>query len=147
MTSLVAVSSAAEPLTRGAYVDQLETICKPGSQRTQRALDGVRLDVRKERNSIAAHKFDQGAVSFGSTVSKISKVARPEADSARLDDWFERLERQTQYMREMADQLRAGRNIKAQRLLGRFIHNGNLSNNITLGFEFDWCSFKFSRYG
>ena len=37
--------------------------------------------------------------------------------------------------------------IKAQRLTARFIHNGNLANNVVLAFGFDWCSFKFSRYG
>jgi hypothetical protein len=39
------------------------------------------------------------------------------------------------------------RTIKAQRLTARFIHNGNLANNDTLAFGFDYCSFKFSRYG
>ncbi len=37
--------------------------------------------------------------------------------------------------------------IKAQRLTARFIENGNLANNVTLAFGFNYCSFKFIRYG
>ena len=61
--------------------------------------------------------------------------------------WFVYLNRQEAYLQEISAQLRAGHKIKAQRLTGRFIHNGNLANNVTLAFGFDWCSFKFSRYG
>ena len=43
--------------------------------------------------------------------------------------------------------LRAGRGIAAQRLISRFIHSGNLANRVVLAFGFDYCSFKFSRYG
>ena len=28
-----------------------------------------------------------------------------------------------------------------------FFHNGNLANNVVLSFGFEYCSFKFSRYG
>ena len=40
-----------------------------------------------------------------------------------------------------------GRAIPAQRLTARFIHNGNLANNTVIAFGFNYCSFKFSRYG
>ena len=51
------------------------------------------------------------------------------------------------YLQQITAQLRAGQAIKAQRLTARFIHNGNLANNVVLAFGFDYCSFKFSRYG
>ena len=65
----------------------------------------------------------------------------------RLKKWFVYLNRQESYLQEITVQLRGGHTIKAQRLTGRFIHNGNLANNVTLAFGFNWCSFKFSRYG
>ncbi len=46
---VVAISHAAEPPTRTEYVAQLEAICKPGSEATQRAVRGTRSDVRFER--------------------------------------------------------------------------------------------------
>lgn len=143
----VASAAAAETITRDDYVAKLESICEPGMKQTQKAMKGARADVRKERNAAAARKFDRGTVTYAATLKKISAVPRPEADLAKLKEWFARLDRQTQYMREMAAKLRADQSIKAQRLLARFIHNGNQANNLTLSFEFDWCAFRYSRFG
>jgi carbohydrate-selective porin OprB len=144
---LVVGVAVAEEVTRTDYVARLEAICKPGSKATQRVMRGARDDVRKERNAVAAHKFERAAKIFGHTVSTIARVPRPAADAGRLKTWFVYLSRQEDYMQQIAEQLRAGRTIKAQRLLSRFIHNGNLANNVTLAFGFDYCSFKFSRFG
>jgi hypothetical protein len=142
-----ASATAEESMTRDEYVPRLEKICKPRAEATRRAMDGVRDDVHADRIGIAARKFGRAAKIFGGTVSIISRVPRPTADTALLKKWFGYLKRQTRYLREIEGQLRRGRTIKAQRLTARFIHNGNLANNTTLAFGFDYCSFKFSRYG
>src|SRR4051812_7800553 len=72
-------STAAEP-TRAEYVAQMETICKPGSEATQRAVRGTRVDVRSERLSVAARKVAKAQRIFAGTVRSISKVPRPAAD-------------------------------------------------------------------
>ena len=147
--ALIAVASAgaAEAPTREEYVRQLETVCKPDAEATQRAMKGARADVRAERLALAAGKFGQAAAIFGATVREIAAVPRPSADSAKLGKWFGYLKAQESYLEQITAQLRADRAIKAQRLTARFIHNGNLANNVVLAFGFDYCSFKFSRYG
>jgi hypothetical protein len=141
-------ATAEEILTRDEYVERLEGMCRPGAEATQRAMDGVRQDVRDpKRLKIAAAKFEKGADIFGGTIEKIGRVPRPAADVGRLKQWFAYLKRQEAYLHEIVDQLRRGHTIKAQRLTSRFIHNGNQANNVTLSFEFDYCSFKFSRFG
>ena len=80
-------------------------------------------------------------------MKEISAVPRPPADSAKLGKWFAYLKRQESYLGQITGQLRQDHAIKAQRLTARFIHNGNLANNVVLAFGFDCCSFKFSRYG
>jgi hypothetical protein len=110
-------------------------------------MDGARLDVRRGRNTVAAHKFDGAAKIFAGTIERIAKVTRPPADSAKLSQWFTYLNRQEGYLRQIATQLHADKNIQAQRSLSHFIHTGNLANNVVLAFEFDYCSFKFSRFG
>ena len=140
-------TAAAEMLTREEYVPRLEEICKPQAEATQKAMDGVRTDVRASKLGVAANKFEKAAKIFGGTVDKISKVERPPNDVAKLDKWFVYLGRQQDYLGQIADQLRAEKPIKAQRLTGRFIQNGKQANNVTLAFGFDYCSFKFSRYG
>jgi hypothetical protein len=141
-------ATAEEILTRDEYVDRLEPMCKPRAEATRRAMKGVRTDVRyPKRLSIAADKFGKGADIFGGTIEKIGRVPRPPADAAKLKEWFVYLNRQEDFLVEITEQLRMGHTIKAQRLTSRFIHNGNLANNVTLSFGFNWCSFKFSRYG
>jgi hypothetical protein len=143
----VATPVAAEAPTRDAYVTQLESICKPDAEATQRAMKGARSDIKAERLAIAAGKFARATRIFGSTVKEISAVPRPTADAAKLGKWFSYLKKQDSYLGQITTQLRAEHAIKAQRLTARFIHNGNLANNVVLAFEFNYCSFKFSRYG
>jgi hypothetical protein len=111
-------------------------------------MEGVRDDVRNpDRIPVAAHKFGKAATIFGGTIAEIAKVPRPAPDLSRLKQWFLYLNRQEDYLVQIAAQLRYEHTIKAQRLTARFIHNGNLANNVTLAFGFYYCSFKFSRYG
>jgi hypothetical protein len=141
------VPETAEGPTRGEYVTGLERTCKPGAQETQRAMKGVRDDVKEGRIPLATHKFGEAAKIFGRTIKTIERAKRPTADLGRLKKWFVYLNRQEGYLKEITAQLRVNHTIKAQRLTARFIHNGNLANNVVLAFGFNWCSFKFSRYG
>jgi hypothetical protein len=143
---LAGTATAAAP-TRDEYVDQLETICKPSGEATQRAMQGGRADIRAERFQVAAGKFAAAAGIFAGSLKKMGAVPRPPADTAKLAKWFGYLDTQEIYLREAAEQLRAENAVKAQRLTARFIHSGNLANNTVLAFGFQHCSFKFSRYG
>jgi hypothetical protein len=144
---LAAPASAAEAPTRDEYVARLEAICKPDAIATERAMKGAKADVRAERLAVAAKKFAKGTAIYSGTVKRIAAVSRPEADVARLKKWFTYLERQVAYLRQITAQLRQNHLVKAQRLTARFIHNGNLANNVVLAFGFNYCSFKFGRYG
>jgi hypothetical protein len=142
-----ATAPAAEAPARDEYVERLEKVCKPDALATQRAMKGARADVRAERLAAAAAKFAKATSIFGGTVKEISAVPRPSADTARLKKWFAYLKLQQSYLEQITAQLRQGNAIKAQRLTARFIHNGNLANNVVLAFGFNYCSFKISRYG
>jgi hypothetical protein len=149
LVTLVAAGAAAasEGPSRPEYVAGLERICKPKALETQRVMKGARADLSAERLAVVAHKFAQATRLFGSTVTGIAAQPRPAADLAVLRRWFTYLKRQEAYLKRITAQLRAGRAVQAQRLTARFIHNGNLANNVTLAFGFNYCSFKFSRYG
>jgi hypothetical protein len=140
-----AVSGAAEP-TRPEYVDQLETTCKPGSEATERAVNGMRSDIRSERFQLAATKFSKAKQIFAGTVSSITKVPRPAADRATLARWFAALNRETDYLGRTAAALRAEDIPRFQRVSGRFFQEGSKANNIVVSFGFDYCNFKSSRY-
>jgi hypothetical protein len=140
-------AAAAEAPTREQYVTQLESVCKPDAEATQKAMQGARTDIQTERLSKAAGKFAQAASIFGGNLQRISTVPRPSADTTKLSKWFGYLKAQESYLKRITTQLRADHAIPAQKLIARFIHNGNLANNSVLAFGFNYCSFKFSRYG
>ena len=142
-----ASAGAAEAPTRDEYVSQLEDVCKPDAEATQRAMKGARSDIQAERLAVAAEKFAAATSIFGSTVKEIAVVPRPPADAAKLSKWFGYLKAQESYLKRITAKFRADKPIQAQRLTARFIHNGNLANNTVLAFGFNYCSFKFSRYG
>jgi hypothetical protein len=139
-------ATAAERLTRTEYVARLERICKPGSQATQRAVRGVRSDVRHERLRLAATKFSRAKRIFARTVRSISTVPRPVADGATLSRWFAALARERAYLGRIAAALRADNVARFQRVSARFIHQGNRANNVIVSFGFNYCSFKPSRF-
>jgi hypothetical protein len=142
-----AAAAAAEAPTRAQYVDRLEAICKPDALATQRAMKGARADVRAERTAVALSKFVKATSIFSGTLEQISAVPRPPDDAAKLAKWFTYLKLQEAYLKRITAQLRQDRAIKAQKLTVRFIHNGNLANEVVIAFQFNYCSFKFSRYG
>jgi hypothetical protein len=142
-----AAAPAAEAPTREEYVDRLEATCKPDALATQRAMKGAKADIRAERLAVAAKKFAKATAIYSGTIQHIAAVPRPPEDEARLGQWFTYLKRQVSYLGQITIQLRKDQPIKAQRLVSRFIHNGNLANNVVLAFGFNYCSFKFSRYG
>lgn len=142
-----ATAPAAEAPTRDEYVERLEKFCQPDAEATQRAMKGARGDVKAERFAAAAKKFAKATAIFGGNVKTISAVPRPSADAAKLRKWFSYLNRQEDYLGQITAQLRQDHPTKALRLIQRFIHTGNLANNVVLAFGFNWCSFEFSRYG
>lgn len=144
---LAATAAAAEAPTREEYVIRLEAICKPDAIATERAMKGAKADIRAERLAVAAKKFAKGTAIYSGTIKRIAAVPRPEADVARLKQWFVYLNRQVDYLRQITGKLRQDQLPKASRLLSRFIHNGNLANDVVIAFGFNYCSFKFNRYG
>jgi hypothetical protein len=141
-----AVAAAAEEPARPEYVAQLERICKPGSDATQRVVRGVRADVRAERLAVAGRKFARAEKIFAGTVGSISTVPRPAEDRATLSRWFTALGREQLYLGGMVRALRGDDVAGFQRVSARFIHEGNRANNAVVAFGFNYCSFKPTRF-
>ncbi len=140
------VASADGEPTRTDYVTALEQICKPGSNATERAVHGVRADVRAERLAVAGGKFARAERIFKNTVRSISVVPRPPADRATLSRWFAALGREEVYLGQMVKVLRADDVAGFERVSARFIHEGNRANNAVVSFGFNYCSFKPTRF-
>jgi hypothetical protein len=146
LIALTLSAPAAAEVTRPDYVAGLERICRPGAERTEAAVRGVRSDLRDQRLALAAAKFSAAGRIFAHTLAAIEPRPRPTPDLARLRRWFSLLARQRSYLAQIAAALRARRIPRSQRLTAHFVHTGNLANRTVLGFGFDYCSFRFSRY-
>ena len=146
VVALSAPAAAESVADRAEYVSHLESVCKPGVQATQRAVRGVRSDIQAERLAIAAHKLTSATRIFDGTVNTISEVPRPPLDAKQLAKWFGYLRLQESYLGRAAAALRAERIVSYQHNAVRFVHNGNLANDVVIVFGFDYCRFKFSRF-
>jgi hypothetical protein len=140
-----AASETPEP-TRSEYVAQLEQICKPGSEATQRAVRGFRADIRSERLRAAGTKLGKAGRIFARTVNSIADVPRPAADRAILGRWFAALGREKLHLEKTVAALRAENVAGFQRESADFIHEGNKANNVVVSFGFNYCAFKPSRF-
>ena len=74
-------------------------------------------------------------------------VPRPALDEAQLAKWFDYLRLQESYLAKAAAALRAERIVQYQHNAVRFVHTGNLANDVVIAFGFNYCRFKFSRFG
>ena len=145
--ALSASAGAAAMPDRAEYVVRLESICEPGVEATQQAVRGVRSDIRAERLAVAAGKLGSAARIFDGTVRRISAVPRPPSDATHLAKWFAYLKLQKSYLSRAAAALRAERISSYQHNAVLFVHNGNLANDVVIAYGFNYCRFKFSRFG
>lgn len=139
-------AEAAEAPTRAEYVARLEQICQPGSLATQRAVQGMRSDVRSERLRLAAAKLARAERIFSRTVSAIARVPRPLDDRQALSRWFAALAKEEVYLARVVASLRAEDIARFQRVSADFIHQGNKANNIVVAFGFNYCAFRPARF-
>jgi hypothetical protein len=145
--AVICGAAGAGELTRDEYVAKLESLCKPRVQEIERRVDGVRSDVHSGKLKIAGKKFGIAAKIFGRSVRENTPVPRPKEYRSQLKTWFRYLHQQEDYMLKISDAFGHEEGVKGQRDVSRFVHSGNLSNNTVFGWGFNYCSFKFSRYG
>ncbi len=143
--SALAVADAAPD--QAEYVSRLESICKPNVEQTQRAVKGVRSDIQRERFAIAARKLSSARRIFDRTVGAISAVPRPPADAAQLCQVV-RLPEASGVLsaRSGVGACRRQHIVRYQHNSVRFVHTGNLANDVVITYGFNYCRFKFRRF-
>jgi hypothetical protein len=142
----IAAAEGASAPSRSEYVARLEGICKPRSLATERAVQGMRADLRAERLAVAASKFSQASRLFAATVHEISPQPRPPADRATLARWFHYLRLEESNLRRIVAVLRANRPVAFQHASARFVGSGERADDVVLAFGFNFCYFKLSRF-
>lgn len=140
-----AVAVAADQ-TRESYVAQVEPICKANTKANQRILSGAEKKVKEGKLKAVAGQFTRAAVAFEKAIKQLRAVQQPTADTTKLTKWLKQLDKEAQMLREIGKALKSGNKVKAQTLRVRLTHNGNVANNIVLGFDFKDCLIDSSKF-
>src|ERR1700709_526367 len=132
--------------TRETYVAQVEPICKTNTKANERILDGAEKKVKEGKLKVAAGQFTQASAAFAKAITQIKAVPQPVADKAKLGKWIGYLEGEQKLLSEIGAAGKAGNTAKAQSRSVKLTQNGNLANNAVLGFDFNYCLIKQSRF-
>ena len=110
---------------------------------------GVRSDIRAERlaGRRGASWPERGADLRRHGERDLARPAPATRTPSSSPSGFDYLRLQESYLASSAAALRAERIARYQHSSVRFVHTGNLANDVVIFFGFDYCRFKFSRFG
>lgn len=140
LTMLAAPAQAAE-LTRRDFVDRAEPICEAATVKVSPSLKVGLAEFKRNDVKSAGPKFTQAAATYDSLRARLADIPKPPEDAEVLTEWLKQLGVQNLFMRKTGQALSAGQRVKAQGYLSRFVHNGNLANDMVLGFGLKDCLF------
>lgn len=148
--SLVAVSvgqAAEEISTREEYTARVEPICKRNVEANRRIFKGAKAEVRNGELKKASRHFTRAATAFRRTIGQLEQVPRPVADEAKLRNWLRLLRVESGYIARIGKALAAEKRHKAESISLELDRNSSRANNAALGFGFNYCLIKPSRFG
>lgn len=144
---LIAVAAIASPavgaeLTRGEYVDRAEAICTFGAGKAKPLLRKGFKEFKANEVKSAGPKFVRAAAYYTAARLRLLKVPVPADDREEdLEAWLKQLKVQNFFLERTGQALTEAHRVEAQGYLSRFIHNGNVANDLVLGFGFKSCLF------
>jgi hypothetical protein len=128
-------------LTRAEYVERAETICEFGSGKAKPLLRKGFAEFKANEVKSAGPKFLRAAKYYAASRDRLTAVPMPVEDKLDLLAWQKQLKVQNFFLGRTGQALVEERRVKAQGYLSRFIHNGNVANDLVLGFGFKTCLF------
>jgi hypothetical protein len=137
-----ASSALGAELTRDEYVTRAEAICKVGTTKVTPMLSDGLAEFKKNEVTGAGPKFVRAAAFYDSSRARLQAIPKPLSDADDLTAWLNRLQVQNLFLRKAGKALAEARRVQAQGFLSRFVHNGNLANDLVLGFGFKYCLFN-----
>lgn len=145
-TFAVATLAHGAELTRDAYRERAERICKRDTLRSKRILRGAQQRIKRQKLVPAGRQFTRASRTFGKAVGQLVRVPRPPADAARLKKWFKFLRIVQMRLRVFGKWLKEGNRIKATHASIHLERSANAANNVSFVFEFDYCRLTRSRF-
>ena len=139
--------AAAEELSRAAWVERVEPICKANVLTNKRIFAGAKGEVKEGELKKASRHFTRAATAFAKTIKQIEAVPPPLADEVKVAKWLDYLHSETEYVREIGAALAAEKRHRAEAISVQLNRNSTRANNAALGFGFDYCRIDPARFG
>jgi hypothetical protein len=141
---VVAPAAAGEEQTRESYKAQVEPICKANREANERIMAGARERVNRDKLELAGGQFIRVSESFGKLIRRLVAVPPPQADSHRVERWFELMRLLKTRLRNVGRYFKEGEEIKGTHESILAERAGISANNISIVFHFRYC--RFSRF-
>jgi hypothetical protein len=146
--ALTSPSAVAEEgvLSRAEYAARVEPICKQSTEASERILEGVRSNVKKDRLPAAGQQFLRASSAFGKAIERIVTVPRSPTDEDRLLHWIDLLRVVEENLRKVGVDLKKEQRVRANHDAIRAERSGNAANNAGFGFPFRYCRLSPSMF-
>ncbi|MFL5897843.1 MAG: hypothetical protein ACJ76D_05210 [Solirubrobacterales bacterium] len=142
----LAGNTLAAEVTRDAYREAVEPICKENTEANERIFRGVRTEVRSGELNKAALRFEKAATALERAVKQLKQVPQPSADGVRLKKWLGFVSGEVSLFDQVAGKLRDRERRAAARLVVRLTTQANRANAVVIPFEFNYCRLEPSRF-
>jgi hypothetical protein len=146
---LVFASVAAAEISKDEYKTQVEPICQTNKKASDKYLKGVRNLVKKDKLKKAGTNFGKAAAALQKAQKQLAAVEQPPADAATLQKWLKGIKSEVALMKTIAANLKkntkAGKT-KATSLVVKLENNARATNNLVIGFAFNYCKIDPSKY-
>jgi hypothetical protein len=131
--------ASSEPLTREAYVDQADDLCKAGQKRTGPILRRAYSNEARGRLSTAGKQSLRAFRIARHFLPRLRRLEPPEADQAAVDRWLDGGEHALALFIRSARQLRREHVRRSDRLYNRAANVADRANAAVEGFGFEVC--------
>jgi hypothetical protein len=139
-------AAGAEEVTRTAYREVAEPICKENTEANERILDGVRGDVREGKLGTASTKLAKAGRALKLALNELRGLPQPAPDRVRLTKWFGYVGQEVEYFQLASRQLKNGDKRAASQTVVRLTGTAGRANAQVVPFGFVYCRLQPSRF-
>jgi hypothetical protein len=133
-------------MTRGSYVEKVESICKAVTLANRSIFRGVEEMIRNGRLRKVAPRFPRAASAVDRAIRQVETVPQPPRDRQRLARWLRQGRGGSALLRKVGMTLKKNRRGPLQDMAEELLLRTKRANATVVGFDFDYCRLNPSRF-
>jgi hypothetical protein len=133
-------------MTRGSYVEEVESICKTVTLANRSIFRGIEQMIRNGKLRRAAPRFPRAANALDRAIRRVETVPPPPRDRQRLARWLQQGRGGSALLRKVGRTLKKNRRGPLQEMAEQLLLRVKRANATVVGFDFDYCRLNPSRF-